>query len=84
MSDPAVEAAQRAMAHDPHCGVSLYDIAEIRVNTARETLKPIKSMWFREMGADNGASANERFQRIGKELARLIFTDDEMEGGIGE
>lgn len=44
MSDPAVEAALRAIAHDPHQGVSLYDIAEIRVNAAREALKPIREL----------------------------------------
>lgn len=42
MSDPAVDAARRAMKHDPHQGVSLYDIAEIRVNAAREMAKPIR------------------------------------------
>ena len=43
MTDPAVESAQRAMSRDPRSGVSLYDIAEIRVSSAREALAPIRA-----------------------------------------
>lgn len=34
------------MEHDPHHGVSLYDIAEIRVNAAREMAKPIRELHY--------------------------------------
>lgn len=86
MSDPAVEAARRAMKRDPHGGVSLYDIAEIRVNTAREALASIRELHrpFQRVdypGADGRTVCNHCLGPTDWPCltARLCYTADELE-----
>lgn len=91
MNDPVIDAARRAwesraasaglkgIAYRP--GESGLWTPEAMEASAREALKRIQELWRREMGANNGATYNERARRIFDGLAPLIFNDDEREGG---
>lgn len=90
MTDPAYEAAWRAMRHDPHQGVSLYDIAEIRVNSAREALKPIREkcdvlraaagerLHPTDPDYDIGNAFDDGVLSLIDELAPLIYATEEL------
>lgn len=77
MSDPAVEAAQRAIGHvSPDEFTN--EVGDAALAAAREALKPIRE-WFETAMAE--AIAEDLFEQMDllDSLAPLIFTTEELE-----